>query len=402
MPSARQIGERLAQARKRKRMTQAEVADRLGMARTTLIAIEKGERQAAGVELVKLASILGITLNDLQREHAVVADAAPRFRAGPRRELSPETEAATLELLELGRLYVELERIHGISRTAAPLEGVTSYRVDRLRAGIRPDLIGGDAAAFLRQQLGYGDGPALAIEPRLELEAGLRIFKMPLPSELAGMLLWSDEIGACVAVNQGHPADRQRWSLMHEVGHFLRDRELGDLLPLHVDTPADPSEQFCDALAKEFLLPAHSVRRRYGEHLRDRANHFSTADLLAMADFFAVSFQAMTLRLEELALLPSGTYDKLQVRGFRPSAARGSKPKPRLAPERSFPSRYVRLALEAYERSDVSESELARFFRCDRITARDIYLRLRTRQDETGPIELDLGEELQAGATAQA
>lgn len=398
MPSAKQVGERLAQARKQKQLTQAQVAETLGVARTTLIAIEKGERPATSAEFVRLASVLEVTLNDLLREHVVIADAAPRFRTGPRRELPPEAEQSTQELLQLGRLYVELERIHGIGRAAAPLEGVTSYRADRLRSSISPYVIGGDAATFLRQQLGYGDGPALAIEPRLELEAGLRIFRMALPGKLAGMLIWSDEIGACVAVNRNHPIERQRWSLVHEVGHFLRDRELGDLLPIHIDSPSDPSEQFCDALAKEFLLPAHSVRHRYGEHLRDRANHFSTADLLSMADYFAVSFQAMTLRLEELELLPSGTYDKFKARGFRPNVARSVRPAPRSAPERSFPSRYVRLALEAYEREDVSESELARFFRCDRITARDIYIRLRTRQDETGPIELELGEELQMEA----
>jgi Zn-dependent peptidase ImmA (M78 family)/DNA-binding XRE family transcriptional regulator len=396
MPSASQIGERLAQARKRKGKTQAEVAEQVGLARTTLVAIEKGERLATDAELLKLASTLSISLNDLLREHAVVAEAAPRFRIGPRRKASDEAKRAFEELVELGRLYVELERIHGISRPAAPLEGVTSYRADRLRASMSMWLIGADAASFLRQQLGYGDGPALEIEPRLELEAGLRLFRMALPARLAGMMIWSDEIGACVAVNRHHPREKQRWSLMHEVGHFLRDRELGDVLPTDAGVSSDPSEQFCDALAKEFLLPAQGVRRRYSEHLRDRANHFSTADLLAMADYFAVSFQAMTLRLEELDLLPSGTYEKFQARGYRPTGARGVKVEPRPRPEDWLPSRYVRLALEAYEKEEVSESELARFLRCDRITARDIYLRRRTQQDEAGPLELDLGQDLQA------
>lgn len=399
MPSASQIGERLAQARKRLQLTQAEVAERVGLARTTLVAIEKGERPATNPELVKLTSALSVSLNDLLREHAVVAEASPRFRGPVKRDASVETERATQELVELGRLYVELERIHGIDRPAAPLEGISSYRAEKSRAGMSMWLLGADAASFLRQRLGYGDGPATEIEPRFELEAGLRLFKMALPPKIAGMMVWSDEIGACVAVNRNHPREKQRWSVMHEVGHFLRDRELGDVLPaVHPRNPTDPSEQFCEGLAKEFLLPTQGVRRRFTEHLRDRAAHFSTADLLSMADYFGVSFQAMTLRLEELKLLPEGTYDKFQARGFRPTIARSAEPTARPLPEDWLPSRYVRLALEAFEKEDASEAELARFLRCDRITGRDIYLRRRTQRDEAGaPLELNLGEELHLG-----
>ena len=399
MPSASQIGERLAQARKRLQLTQAEVAERVGLARTTLVAIEKGERPATNPELMKLTSALSVSLNDILREHAVVAEASPRFHGPAKRDASVETERATQELVELGRLYVELERIHGIDRPAAPLEGISSYRAEKSRAGMSMWLLGADAASFLRQRLGYGDGPATEIEPRFELEAGLRLFKMALPPKIAGMMVWSDEIGACVAVNRSHPREKQRWSVMHEVGHFLRDRELGDVLPAtHPRTPTDPSEQFCEGLAKEFLLPTQGVRRRFTEHLRDRAAHFSSADLLSMADYFGVSFQAMTLRLEELKLLPDGTYDKFQARGFRSTIARGAEPAARPLPEDWLPSRYVRLALEAFEKEDASEAELARFLRCDRITARDIYLRRRTQRDEAGaPLELNLGEELHLG-----
>ena len=276
MPSASQIGERLAQARKQKQLTQAEIAEKVGFARTTLVAIEKGERPPTNAELLKLTAALGVTLHDVLREHAVVAEAAPRFRSASRRDVSAETERASQELVELGRLYVELERIHGISRQAAPLEGVTSFRANRVRAGINMRLVGADAASFLRQHLGYGDGPALEIEPRLELEAGLRLFKMALPANVAGMMIWSDEIGACVAVNRNHPREKQRWSLIHEVGHFLRDRELGDVLPTTLNGSSDPSEIFAEAMAKEFLLPSQGVRRRYTEHLRDRDNHSST------------------------------------------------------------------------------------------------------------------------------
>ncbi|MFY0582245.1 ImmA/IrrE family metallo-endopeptidase [Cystobacter fuscus] len=159
-------------------------------------------------------------------------------------------------------------------------------------------------------------------------------------------------MGACVALNHHHPEERRRWSLVHELGHFLRDRETGDVLSTEPENRRDPSEQFSEALTAEFLMPATGVRRRFAEHLRDKGAHFSAADLIAMARFHAVSLRAMTLRLEELQLLPEGTYQNLMRRNFRPAAAQAPLPK---QAERWLPQRYERLALEAYSQELLSE-----------------------------------------------
>ena len=50
------LGGRLQEARKACGFTQQAVADHLGMARTTLVAIEKGERRVTPDELIKLAA----------------------------------------------------------------------------------------------------------------------------------------------------------------------------------------------------------------------------------------------------------------------------------------------------------------------------------------------------------
>lgn len=175
-------------------------------------------------------------------------------------------------------------------------------------AGPSPDprLEGEDAARTVRGMLGLGDEPAVALDDRLEAEAGLRIFHLDgLPSSLCAVLLWSEELGACVALNASHSLERRRWSLAHELGHFLRDREAGDVLEA-TTRPAAAAEAF----AKEFLLPAAGVRKRFAE--RCRAGKFTPVDIRAMARAFGVSFGTMTLRLEELRLLPRNTYDKLE------------------------------------------------------------------------------------------
>ncbi|HEX8440891.1 XRE family transcriptional regulator [Archangium sp.] len=403
MISSAQLGERLAQARKRLNKTQAELAESIGVARTTLVAMEKGERRPTNAELLKLAKALSTSLNELLREHTVVADASPRFRMGPRHTRNDAVEDAVERLKVLGRQYVELEQVLSVTRTPAPLEAVTTYRASNAPAGMAPRLSGQDAAAFLRRHLDLGDGPVLALEPLLELEAGLRIFHLPLPSEVAAIFLWSDVLGACVALNRLHPRERRRWSLVHELGHFLRDREAGDVLPAKFESRLDPSEVFSETLAAEFLMPATGVRRRFTEHLRDKGAHFSAADLIAMARFYAVSFQAMTLRLEELQLLPPGTYQKLIQRNFRPVAAQkqmGLAPVQERA-ERWLPQRYERLALEAYSQELLSEGELASYLHCDRIVARELYLARQVEAAEGGELVLDLGEDVLEVQTAR-
>ena len=50
------LGQRLAEARKARGMTQEEVAEFLGYSRPTYIAIEKGDRPAKPDEVIKLAA----------------------------------------------------------------------------------------------------------------------------------------------------------------------------------------------------------------------------------------------------------------------------------------------------------------------------------------------------------
>src|SRR5678815_4439070 len=113
MISSQQLGERLADARKRARLTQAEVAHRHGIARTTLVAIEKGERRPTHAELVRLGEILATSNHDLMRDTFVRAEISPRFRS----------EGALADAVErlrtLSARYAELERLHGLRRVPA-------------------------------------------------------------------------------------------------------------------------------------------------------------------------------------------------------------------------------------------------------------------------------------------
>src|SRR3954467_15700750 len=76
------IGQRLAEARKARGLTQEEAAQHLGCSRPTLIAIEKGERPAKPAEIVKLAAFYGRQVHELAGAgEPVAADLQPHLRA---------------------------------------------------------------------------------------------------------------------------------------------------------------------------------------------------------------------------------------------------------------------------------------------------------------------------------
>ena len=54
---------------------------------------------------------------------------------------------------------------------------------------------------------------------------------MELPSRIAGLFAYTDELGGCVAVNARHPRERRRWTLAHEYGHFLTTRYQSEISP---------------------------------------------------------------------------------------------------------------------------------------------------------------------------
>jgi Zn-dependent peptidase ImmA (M78 family)/transcriptional regulator with XRE-family HTH domain len=385
--SSQQLGERLADARKRAKLTQAEVADGVGIARTTLVAIEKGERRPSHVELVRLGEILKAPVHDLLRETLVRAELSPRFRVGfgVDKKSSPIADAVE-RLRRFGARYAELERLHGLRRVPARLETLRTYRVEpSVPSALDDRLAGEDAARTVRSMLGLGDEPALRLDERFEVEAGLRIFYLDrLPSKLAAFLLWSDEIGACVAINADHPAEKQRWSLAHEGGHLLRDPEAGDVLD-ESESMKRAEEVFPDSFATELLMPAVGVQKRFAD--KCRAGRFTPVDLFSLARHFEVSFQAMTLRLEDLRLLPKGSYDKITRSQIRPGDLARHEAQSPVASRHKLPERYVALAVAAYDQELLSEGELAAYLDTDIADARRIF-------QEHQQIRLDDGAQL--------
>ena len=360
------LPERLRSARRASGLTQEEVADRLGIARTTVVALEKGQRATRPDELVGLARLYGRSVDELLRDSPPVGDFVARFRTALSRAPEPErVEGVVRDVEQLADDYRELEHITGRQVDGRSLQ---PYRVSELS----PDAAGTDVANRERARLQLGEAPLAQLRETLETAAGLRIFFPSMPADVAGFFVFLDGLGGIVAINSNHPWEKQRMSLSHEYFHFLTRPDRPELTVIRTGrVPKD--ERSAEAFAREFLMPASGVRRLFTDRLRERPEGATAADVVDLANFYGVAFDAMTLRLEGLRLIPPGTLDSLLHEGLRVREAKRLLGLPEHPPdERLVPSRYVDLAAEAYLNGLITEGRFARFLRADRVTAREV------------------------------
>jgi Zn-dependent peptidase ImmA (M78 family)/transcriptional regulator with XRE-family HTH domain len=359
----RVLGGRLQEARKAAGLTQVDVSQQLGMARTTIVAIEKGERKTTPHELMQLASLYRRSVSELLSRRVVTESFVPQFRLA-QKELDPELEKAAADLQSRAEDYVALENM-----LQAPL--VRKFPPEYDTDGGPPERVAEDVATAERNRLGMGDGPIGNLRDRLETDVGLRIFYFPMISKVAGLFAYNDLLGACIGVNSNHPRDRRNWTLAHEYGHFLMTRYQVEVTVLKTDRNAGGKERLADGFAKCFLMPAQGLNRRFTDLHRAGAKGITLADVCDLANFYQVSVQALILRLEDLSRLPGGTWERLRVEGFKVQQAQkllGIDANPPL--RELLPQRYVGLAVEAFRKEHLSEGQLARYLRTDRVSAR--------------------------------
>ena len=389
----RRLGRELKKARNQRGLTQAEGAREIGVGRTTMVAIEKGERRIKPDELVKLARAYGRRVGEFTRPRPDVAPFQVQYR-GPR-SVSPNEreEISKYESLfeELCRDYVELENIVG-----SPLE--RDYPSEYQVGNLPPKKVAEEIASKERNRLGLGSSPLGDLRAILEEKVGLRIFYIEMrPSNFSEMYHYDEEIGGCIAVNRLHPPERRLWSLAHGYMHFLvhRYEPTAYVEGSYERLPA--KEQVADYGALYLAMPTSEALERYNKIMRTK-EYPTPADLCVLANYFGVSVAAMTRRLEEMDILPSGTWSKLKDRGFKVREAQeqlGIERK--TGRDHQMPLRYQYLALEALGSGKISEGQFARFLRIRRLDARAVAERLKEHSEEiTGEelVDLDISQPL--------
>src|SRR5712692_1412301 len=358
-----ELGERLRGARSGANLTQDAAAASLGMARTTLVAIEKGQRSVRPEELLAFAHLYGVSAGKLTSPDAIHVDLSAKFRRAEGKEASKAVTQALSLLNQLATGAVQLERLLGQElRTDYPPPIRINPQIVNQQAE--------DAANNLRSRLGVGLGPIPDLISLLELELGLRIFFRPLPSEISGLYAYDPAIGACLLINAKHHWKRRVQTAIHETGHFVSDRSHADILEEREVSPSI-EERFAKRFGSAFLMPASGVRARF-DQIVGSDNRFDVRELILLAHQFGVATEAMCRRLEELGLLPQGTWDSIRDRGFASDLERSAigEVSVQLKPSLISP-RLTYLASIALDRELLSEGQLCDLLAVDRPELRE-------------------------------
>jgi Zn-dependent peptidase ImmA (M78 family) len=377
--SPAEIGERLRLAREAANITQKQAADAISVARTTLVAIEQGQRRLRIDELQQLAKLYRVSVNAVLRRESAHVDLIPRFRKLV--DAKDFSAAAATELLaSLARAEVELENLLGVKRAR-------NYPPERpmlpgdIRAQAEQD------AQELRQRLGLGFAPIADIVTLLEMELGIRVYVRRFEGSVSGVFVYDEVLGACILLNANHPRERRNQTGGHELGHFISVRHEPEVL--HVDeTENSREERYANAFGRSFLTPAGAVRQQFQE-VTAGSTHLTRRHIIVMAHFFGVSREAMVRRLEELGLTKKGTWEWFAANGGitdeQAAQVLGDLRMPdRHKQEADKPTtiRLNLLAAEAYRRELLSEGQLARLLHLDRIELREMLQDIDPQEDE--------------------
>jgi len=145
------------------------------------------------------------------------------------------------------------------------------------------------------------------VEQLARLE-GVQVERADFGDEVSGVLV-KDRDRAIIGVNGRHAPTRQRFTIAHELGHYLlhgrRDLFVDKDFIVHFRDDEsskgyDPLEIEANQFAAEMLMPAEKVREVFADAPFDIDDDGA---LRKLAAHFAVSPMAMTIRLSSLRLV---------------------------------------------------------------------------------------------------
>ncbi len=283
------FGERVRAARRLAGLSQRETAGRVGVTAMAISKYETGKMIPSSGVLLRLAEALGVDVEFFLRPETVRVRALA-YRRHP--ELSQRdrqrAEAAAAEWIER---YLEAERLAGV-QPAVDLPG-SKYSVRSLE-----DVE--TAAVELRREWGLGSGPVPSMVDLLEGH-GVRVGVIPLPEKVDAMVFRVEGHDPVMALRDGIPGDRQRFSLAHDLGHLVL--ACGDGMD---------EETTCHRFAAAFLVPASTARREMGA----RRSELSLLELHYLKQKFGMSMAAWIKRGRELGIV-SRRYARELLSQFR-------------------------------------------------------------------------------------
>lgn len=294
---------RLQAARERSALTQAGVANAIGVPREMVSYWETGERQPSLARLEKLARLYrvnpGYLIGDEDLDERAGRDVlygSLDSRCDGHARLRLEIDG-WIDFLDDWADFLEHagfgDLLPGTRRPPKPLD--EGY-VDDVRRASR-------LATDVREHFELGLDPLPDLDAFLD-EIGILVYRTSLGSStwgfteddgVSGAFFSHPRVGWSILVNTSVSSGRQTFTLAHELAHALYHYVAGGVISREDQARTDPKERFANAFAAHFLVP--------GKRLRALVDHYGghedvTAPLaVKLASYFGVSYSMLLYRL---------------------------------------------------------------------------------------------------------
>jgi Zn-dependent peptidase ImmA (M78 family) len=205
-------------------------------------------------------------------------------------------------------------------------------------------------SAEVRARLGLGSAPVADLSATLA-DAGLVVLVRPLGAAgPQGLYVRREGYGA-VLLNGDAYLPRLRFTAAHELGHHVYGAPAA--LDVYIGATTDPEERRANAFAASFLLPLDALAQRLpgSEQTPER--------VIEVANEFGVSYETLVFRLHNRGLLSGGAARRDELLEERSAVMTNNLRQRRLEHGSILPPDYVKRAIDAYARQDISLDRLA-------------------------------------------
>ncbi len=152
----------------------------------------------------------------------------------------------------------------------------------------------------VRDDWKLGNDPIVKLSEFIE-DRGIKIIFHDLPDSISGVTCFvyrEDQTKVpVILINKRINGERQRFTIAHELGHLLVEKENSNL----------DIEKICHRFAGAFLMPNRILWDTLGRHRRS----ISIGELISLKELLGVSIQAIVYRCKDLGIISYSTYQEL-------------------------------------------------------------------------------------------
>ena len=317
----------LSCAREARGMSQSQLAERSGVAQGTISKAEHGLTMLSDDRLAALAAALDYPLDVFRWDEEVRGFGSSSFYHRKQKSL------AQTRLREIQATF-NLHRMRA-RRLSHGLDITSKHRFEPLDI----DDYGSpeETARAVRAMWNVRMGPLKDVCRLIEHAGGVVLRTDLRTPKISAISQWVPGERPIFVTNTANPADRERFTLCHEIAHVL----------LH-STPREDQEAEADRFASELLMPAADISPQL-------AGGIDLARAAQLKPYWRVAMSALIRRARDLHFITDGRYKSLSVQ----MSQKGWRTREPVEIERDEP-RFLGQVIEAHLANGYTVEELAK------------------------------------------